>query len=217
MLKRLFASFLIVTLLILTASTALAADGNVTYSGDAGEFIFAPGSADSPTDLFPNFKDVMPGDSIEQKILVKNDASKGVKVKIYLRALGAHAGSEDFLSKLNLRVEKQTDTIYFEAPADQTAQMTDWVYIGLLYSGGTAELNVILDVPTSLDNEDQNQMGYLDWEFMIEELPVEDTDPPATGDNSHVAMYVTVSTLSGVLVVLFILLIVRRKKNEDES
>ena len=63
---------LLTTLLLMLAvsATVFAADANVSYSGDAGEFVFAPGSEYSLTDLFPNFKDVMPGDSISQKITV---------------------------------------------------------------------------------------------------------------------------------------------------
>ena len=73
----------LLTVLVLVLSSVLpvyAADGKVSYDGKAKEFIFAPGSDYSPTDLFSNFKDVMPGDTLTQKI----------KVKIYIRSLGAH-------------------------------------------------------------------------------------------------------------------------------
>ena len=49
--------------LIMTISSALtlyAEDGSVTYKGSTKDFIFEPGSDYSVTDLFPNFKDVMP-------------------------------------------------------------------------------------------------------------------------------------------------------------
>lgn len=202
-------------------------DGNVIYDGNAGAFIFEPGSEYSPTDLFPNFKDVMPGDSLSQKIHIKNDISEHIKINVYMRSLGAQEGSEDFLSKLNLRVEKVTDTELFDAPADRKAQLTDWVYLGTLYSGGQVELNVILDVPVSLDNKDKNMIGYLDWEFMIEELPVEDTDPvpdepskpvdePDTGDTMKLGLYVAAVLCAGALLVLLIIQRRRRKADEEE-
>ena len=76
---------LLITLAVLLSSTVtvFAADGKVTYSGNAGNFVFEPGSEHSLTDLFPNFKGVMPGDTLTQKITVKNDADNKVKVKIY--------------------------------------------------------------------------------------------------------------------------------------
>ena len=94
--KKIFAFLCICVLLLSCITPVSAADGNVTYSGDAGQFIFTPGSEYSPTDLFPNFKDVMPGDSVTQTITVRNDASNKVKVKIYMRALGAHAEITEF-------------------------------------------------------------------------------------------------------------------------
>lgn len=188
----------------------LAKDGNVIYSGDSGKFIFAPGSEYSPTDLFPEFKDVMPGDTLTQRIVVKNNAKKSVKIS--MRALGAHEDSKDFLSKLNLYVEKVTDTPLFEAPADQTAQLTEWRQIGVLDAGGEAELMVGLQVPTSLDNNYKKLVGYLDWEFMVEEI---DDGSTQTGDASKGWLWGAGVGTSAALIV--IILIVRKRRDTDKT
>ena len=94
--KCMAALVLVVMLLSAMCITAFA-QGNVTYEGNAKEFVFAPGSEYSPTDLFTDFKGVMPGDSITQQVVIKNTADKKVTVRIYMRALGAQEGSEEFL------------------------------------------------------------------------------------------------------------------------
>ena len=190
--------------------TATAAEGNVIYSGDAGQFIFAPGGEHSLTDLFPEFKDVMPGDTLTQKIVVKNNAKKSVKIS--MRALGAHEDSKDFLSKLNLYVEKVTDTPLFEAPADQTAQLTEWRQVGVLAAGGEAELQVGLQVPTSLDNNYKTLVGYLDWEFMVEEI---DDGSTQTGDT--VKGWLWIAGIGGSVALITIILMVRKRREIDET
>lgn len=213
---------ILITLAVLLSSTVtvFAADGKVTYSGNAGNFVFEPGSEHSLTDLFPNFKGVMPGDTLTQKITVKNDADNKVKVKIYMRSLGAHEDSVEFLSQLGLKVSKSEENkmaYMFDAAANETAQLTDWVCLGTLYSGGEVNLDVTLNVPTSLDNEFQNKIGYLDWEFMIEEFPIEEGDPkpPQTGDNSNMGLWFTIMICS--LIMMIILLVWRKKDKEDEE
>lgn len=213
---------ILITLAVLLSSTVtvFAADGKVTYSGNAGNFVFEPGSEHSLTDLFPNFKGVMPGDTLTQKITVKNDADNKVKVKIYIRSLGAHEDSVEFLSQLGLKVSKSEENkmaYMFDAAANETAQLTDWVCLGTLYSGGEVNLDVTLNVPTSLDNEFQNKIGYLDWEFMIEEFPIEEGDPkpPQTGDNSNMGLWFTIMICS--LIMMIILLVWRKKDKEDEE
>jgi len=214
-------SGLITTLLLICilGTTALAQNSNVTYSGDAGEFIFVPGSDYSLTDLFPNFKDVMPGDSISQQITVKNEASNKVKVKIYMRSLGAHEDgtSEDFLSQMKLRIKKSDDNkmgYMFEAMANESAQLTDWVLLGTLYSGGEVNLDVILDVPVEMGNEFADSVGYLDWEFMIEEFPVEPEDPkpPVTGDESNVTAWVMIAAVA-----FFVFLYLQMKRRREHE
>ena len=215
-------SVLLASLLAFSLSlSAYAADGKVTYSGNAGSFVFAPGSEYSLTDLFPNFKSVMPGDTLTQKITVKNDADNKVKVKVYMRSLGAHEDSVEFLSQLKLKVRKSAENemaYMFDAKANETAGLTDWVCLGTLYSGGEVNLDVSLEVPVELDNMFQEKIGYLDWEFMIEEFPVEPDDPtpPQTGDESNMTLWISAASLSAVL--LIILFIYRRKeKKENEN
>ena len=214
-------TLLIVCILALSSILPVyAADGKVTYRGNSGNFIFEPGSNYSPTDLFPNFKDVMPGDTLMQKITVKNDADNKVKVKIYIRSLGAHEDSVEFLSQLGLKVSKSSDNkmaYMFDAAANETAQLTDWVCLGTLYSGGEVNLDVILNVPVELDNMFQNKIGYLDWEFMIEEFPIESDDPkpPQTGDNSNMGLWFGLMIGSGAM--LIILLFWRKRDQEKEE
>lgn len=208
--KRVTRVVLALIMLMTVAVSASAADGNVTYSGDAGKFIFTPGSEHSLTDLFPEFKDVMPGDTLTQKIVVKNNAKKSVKIS--MRALGAHEDSKDFLSKLNLYVEKVTDTPLFEAPADQTAQLTEWRQIGVLAAGGEAELMVGLQVPTSLDNNYKTLIGYLDWEFMVEEIGDGDVQ---TGDS--VTYLPWIAGFGGSVALIVIILAGRKRKEIDQA
>ena len=208
--RNLATAFVAMLLCMCMAVSAFAAEGNVVYSGDAGKFVFEPGSKHSPSDLFADFKDVMPGDTISQKILIKNKASNKVQAKIYLRALGAHDGSADFLSQLQLDVEVVGKQEHYASAADQAGELAQWKCLGTFDSGDEAELNVTLTVPTSLESQYMDQIGMLDWEFMVEEIPVAPS-VPQTGDAARPVLYLCLFA-GGLIGLLLILLAMRRKK-----
>ena len=137
-----------------------------------------------------------------------------------MRSLGAHEASVDFLSKLHLTVEKSEENemaYMFDAAANETAGLTEWVYLGTLYSGGEVNLDVVLTVPTELDNTYSEQIGYLDWEFMVEELPVDPDDPsPPTGDTSGI--FVWIAVIVGIIAITaFAIIIIVLKKDKKEK
>ncbi len=214
MMKKRFLAILMVLALCLCIAPAAFADSSVSYKGNADKFVFAPGSEYSLTDLFVNFKGVMPGDTLTQQIEVRNDVKNDVKIKLYMRSLGANEGSEEFLKQMTLGVKAADGNELFAACADETAQLTDWVCLGTFYSGAKTTLDVTLNVPVEMGNDFSEQVGSLDWEFAVEELPVEPTDPvgPKTGDDTPVALYAAICAVCAGAVVF---LIATRKKKEQ--
>lgn len=208
--KRSFRTFcaLLLTLIVAFsfAGPASADTSNVIYDGAAREFIFQPGTDYSPTDLFPDFKEAMSGDTLGQKIVVRNDADKNVDVKIYMCALGAYEDSAQFLSQLSLSVASTTNDSLFQGTAAEKDGLADWVLLGTFKSGDEVEFMATLQVPITLDNTYQEAIGYLDWEFKVEEFPIE---TPDTGDSTNVLPFVGIAVVA--LIIIIVLLVKRRK------
>ncbi|MBR2615883.1 MAG: LPXTG cell wall anchor domain-containing protein, partial [Clostridia bacterium] len=90
---------------------------------------------------------------------------------------------------------------------------------GTLYSGGVVNLDVELEVPVELDNQFKKLVGKLDWEFMIEEFPVEEDDPdaPQTGDRTNLVLYTVLSVGSLTAIIILILFMRKKKENPDRA
>lgn len=165
------------------ALPAFAAESVITYKGKKDGFGFQPGSEYTDSDLFDNFKDVLPGDTREETITFQNKAKDCDYVKLYLRA-EAHdkanplsdgveeAGEtldsmKEFLSQLTMRVYHGKKMIY-EASPDELDGLEEDVYLGTIARGKTAKLRVELDVPVEMTSTFAGREGEVDWVFKVE-------------------------------------------------
>ena len=200
----------IMLFLFLLSTTALATDGSVVYEGGAEKFVFLPDSEYRDSDLFDNFKNVMPGDVLEQIVHVKNGTNK--QVRIYMRAEGASAADQDFLNQLQLSVTCK-DSDIFDAQADEKAQLTKNILLGTFKKDGETDLVVTLTVPMDLGSEYMNRVGIVPWTFMVEEIAEEDT--PQTGDWFNAAAWIGVAGI--LLAGLIVLLLIAGKKRKADA
>ena len=221
--KRISTLLLALTFVLHLSVTAFAATSYVEYSGH-NIFGFGPGSEYTETDLFDNFKDVMPGDVRTETITVSNTARCCDFIKVYMRAVAHNeqtnplspkveetesvASMSDFLSQLSMRVW-DGDKLIYEASPDELDGLRSNVYLGTLRRNQSLELRVELVIPTDLGNEYANRVGEVDWVFVIEEFDDSNPDVPKTGDESHVLLYATLMGIS--LMGLVLLLCFRRK------
>ena len=195
--------------LLLLAATLLcgsALAASVTYEGGAERFVFLPGSSYSDTDLFEDFKNLLPGDVRTQTIRVQNDS--GAPVRIYLRADPVDEADADFLNQLRMTVTAGSKEI-FDAPAGVQDGLAENVLLGSFRQGGGTDLTVTLEVPIELGNEYMGRMGTVPWVFLAEEVAGGDT--PETGDWFRPALWCGIAALI-VACIAWMLLHRRRAK-----
>ena len=181
---RMILSLVLMLMLVMSlATTAYAADPTVTYKGQTDKFDFGSGSTYTSTDLFANFKNVMPGDTLKQDITFKNDAKDCDYVRLYLKAVPHGTGNDmsanvaakepdvakmnEFLSQLTMKVTCDGKELFNDHP-NLAGGLEKEQYLGEVSRGKTVKLNVELKVPIELDNKYANRVGEVDWVFLVE-------------------------------------------------
>lgn len=199
------ALLLVLTLLCSGASAAM-----VEYRGQPEFFAFLPGSGYSSSDMFTNFKDCLPGDTLTQEITVSNISLKNVR--IYMKAEPVAEADRDFLNQLHMTVDC-ADANIFDAAPSQTAQLTDYVYLGSFKNKGQTTLTVNLTIPAEMGNEYMGTIGTVPWTFMVKEI--EDELTPHTGDWYQMGTWIAVCAV--LLAAIVILLLVHKKRRTQEQ
>lgn len=85
--NKLFTLLLAAVMALGMSTTAFAADTSITFKGYTDKFTVQGTGEYTETDLFDNFKNVMPGDKLTQKVTIKNEATDCDYIKVYMQAV----------------------------------------------------------------------------------------------------------------------------------
>ena len=211
--KKMFAVVLALILALGMAGSALASAA-VRLKIDSRDQVYFEFQPES-TNLFENFKNLMPGDTVAQDIEVKNLG--GHIVRIWLRADPVSEQDQDFLNQLKLTVTASNSNI-FEATAGEqdglapTEKNPYGVVLGTFKHGGKVNLEAKIEVPIELDSQYMGRVGVVPWTFTIEQVDLGDT--PETGDAFTLWVWVAVAA---VLAACIVFLLVKQRKQRTEN
>lgn len=222
------AALLAALLLALCAPAALAGNSAVTVESKSAGIVFIPGDrhggAYSGSDLFDDFKNVMPGDRLTQTVELRNACPDMGRLTYSMKAVphGADnlpvtgqevAAMNEFLRRLTLTV-RRGDAVIFRASPDQADGLLEFLEVATLGRGEKTQLEVILEVPLDLDEKYMGRgVGEVDWLFRAAEKAVE--PGPKTGDDGNTALWYCLLTFGFLLLIPVFL--PERKKKEDEN
>lgn len=194
---------------------------SIYYDGNARQLMVsgATDTSDDP-DLFPSFKDLMPGDTRDQQIEVRATGVKS-QVRVFVRAVVDHETAH-MLSPITLTAavgDASDGWLQTGTPGSVFAYPTQ---IATFMSDGSTVLNLQLSVPTSVGNELADTSKTIRWEITAEDdgetipaQPAGSKKPSlfglaATGDNS-LALLLTLLTLA-IIAFMAALILSRRNK-----
>lgn len=194
----------------------------IAYDGNARQLTVSGATASSgEPDLFPAFKDLMPGDEREQQIEIRATGVKS-QVRVFVRAVVDHE-TVHLLSPITLTAtvgDASAGWLQTGAPGGVFAYPTQ---IAAFTGDGSTVLNLQLSVPTSVGNELADASKTIRWEITAEDdgetIPAQSAGSKkpslfglaATGDNS-LALLLTLLTLAIVAFIAALLLSRRDKR-----
>jgi hypothetical protein len=168
------------------------------------------------TDLFQDFKAVVPGDTITQSILLQFD-NISRETDLYLRAESTDNAAIPEDIKLKFYV---TEKLISESNLNTQGALKENTLLYKFTQSENVEVKVVLEVPTGIGNEISDMRKDIQWIFTIQEddsvKEEPETDEPApdtgievtvpdTGDDSAIVDYLILNVCSiiGIFLIFF--------------
>ncbi len=203
--------FICLLILIVSAAEIAYAFPNrptVSYNGREKSFVFVN---TEETDLFPDFKEVVPGDVIAQEIEVRGDHITAA-TDFYLRAEVEEGAAIPESVLLHVYLGEKLISSSFLSDEKALAQE---VHLCRMEKDGTAKLTAVLEVPTSVGNEISDMQQKVKWIFTVQEQDSDVSRPIQTGDSNNWNFAIAVNAAS--LLTIFFILFYRKKEEKEQN
>ena len=213
-------SLLMAVMMVMGLSTASLAADTVTEVKFAGgdksgeEFqIINDGVKVGETDLFANFKNIVPGDVLTQEIKLSN-ASDYDYIIVSMKAVlhdeennpvikevsdsdkwKSYEAMNNFLSQLTMEVVSPEGEVIFSSKPNELGGLAEFVKLGRINKEESKNITAKLTVPIEMGNEFASMIGEIDWIFHIDAFDVKDlivTKEWSDGNKNHEEDEVTV-------------------------
>lgn len=179
-------------------------------------------------DLFHNFKNLVPGDSVTQVITVKNEYSKNVEIFFYAETtdqIYATDETRELIDKLLkeyafITITDEQGKVIYEGPvwgnldkSGNTVSLKDPVSLSTFAANQSRKYIVSLSMDPKADNELHYLLGLVKWIFYAEGAEGSADGGKKPGDAFGFELYIIIMAISGAMSAF---LIAKRKNLNDK-
>ena len=138
-------------------------------------------------DLFTNFKNVLPGDSVKQTIEVSViNLKKDEQVRLIMRSENQNEAYKELMHHITLSVNYEGKEV--------SSKLDEGISLGTFTKDDTKNVLATLQIPIHIGNEIKDLVAKVDWVFSAENIP--STSAPDTSDSSRTLIYLALMLLS---------------------
>ena len=150
-------------------------------------------------DIFPDLKELMPGDRKEQEVIFKADNIKA-DTKVFLN-----------ISKNYDKNIREYIKIY--ADNKELVKDEEYIEIGNFLRNSEFKLKVVVDIPKEAGNELEDLEYNMDWNILVQEENGKLINVPNTYDDTNIILYIIICALSFIAMIYSIKKLKDRKEN----
>ena len=145
----------------LDKSYSIDSDGKseIIYENNADKYI------DIGDGFFNNLGGLLPGDDIEDQIIIDNKSSNKIKYFLSIDTKNLTKEEIDLLGNVNIAVKKSNESELYNGKATKI----DNLFLGEYNSDSNETINFTISIPSNLDNEYSKIAAKIIWVFSVED------------------------------------------------